>query len=352
MGLAKWWKGPVRHEPDFNNLLRVLRKQKPGRPTTFEFALGKPVHEFVSGAETARWPETMPYRQARVSLHTFRALGYDYFSLHGSEFRFPADPFAKEATRSLNEGAVITDRESFNRYRWQEPEDFDYGILDEIPREMPEGMRMIVFGPNGVLENVIRLMGFDTLCFVLADDPDLARDVFDSVGSRLVRYYRICLQHEAVGAIMGNDDWGFKTQTMLPPGTMRRYVVPWHRQIVAAAHAAGRPAFLHSCGQLTELMDDIIDDIRYDGKHSYEDAIQPVEDAYEAYGRRLAVLGGIDVDFICRSTPEDVYRRSCAMLERAADRGGFALGTGNSVPGYMPLENYLAMIAAAIEKRY
>jgi uroporphyrinogen decarboxylase len=352
MGLAQWWKGPVRQEPDFSNLEKVLRKQKPSRPTIFEFAVGKHVQELVAGPEIAAWPETMPYRSARVALKTFRALGYDYLTLHGSDFHFPADPAAKELTRSLNEGAVITDRASFDRYSWPDPESFDYGVLDVLPREMPEGMKLVAFGPGGVLENVIKLMGFDTLCYVLADDPDLAQQVFDHVGSRLLRHYQLCLQHDAVRAIMGNDDWGFKTQPMLAPETMRRYVVPWHRKIVAAAHDAGRLAFMHSCGQLTELMDDIIDDIRYDGKHSYEDAILPVEETYERYGRRLAVLGGIDVDFICRSTPEDVYRRSKAMLERSADRGGFALGTGNSVPSYVPLENYCALIAAAIETRY
>ena len=61
--------------------------------------------------------------------------------------------------------------------------------------------------------------------------------------------------------------------------------------------------------------------------------------------------GGIDVDFVCRSTPDEIYRRSKAMLERAQDRGGYALGTGNSVPDYVPMENYFAMIRAATEER-
>jgi uroporphyrinogen decarboxylase len=39
------------------------------------------------------------------------------------------------------------------------------------------------------------------------------------------------------------------------------------------------------------------------------------------------------------------------MLERTAGRGGYALGTGNSVPDYVPDENYLAMIRAALDLR-
>ena len=67
--------------------------------------------------------------------------------------------------------------------------------------------------------------------------------------------------------------------------------------------------------------------------------------------RRIAILGGIDVDFVIRSPEEDVYERSCRMLERAADRGAYALGTGNSVPDYVPPEHYFAMTAAAVEQR-
>ena len=38
-----------------------------------------------------------------------------------------------------------------------------------------------------------------------------------------------------------------------------------------------------------------------------------------------------------------------AMLDRSARAGGYALGTGNSVPEYVPDANYFAMISAAIQ---
>jgi uroporphyrinogen decarboxylase len=160
--------------------------------------------------------------------------------------------------------------------------------------------------------------------------------------------YEIGLQHPAVGAAIVNDDWGFATQTMLSPAQMRQYIFPWQRQMVQAIHRAGRPAILHSCGQLEAIMDEVIDDLKFDGKHSYEDKILPVEQAYERWGKRLAILGGIDLDFVCRSAPEAVEARSRAMLERSRGRGSYALGTGNSVPEYVPLENYFAMTRAAL----
>jgi uroporphyrinogen decarboxylase len=57
------------------------------------------------------------------------------------------------------------------------------------------------------------------------------------------------------------------------------------------------------------------------------------------------------VDFVIRSEPDAVYRRSREMLERGAQRGAYALGTGNSVPEYVPDENYAAMAWAAVEHR-
>ena len=331
--------------PDFKNILAVLSKSRPARPTLFEFFLNRPLYERLVG-EVPSCPEGMC--GYITSINGFRNAGYDYATLLIPGFGFPSGERRHAASVSLNEGVVIRDRSSFDTYAWPDPLEADYGLLDRLAPELPEGMKFIVSGPNGVLENVIRLVGYEGLCFMTIDNMALVIDIFEAVGSRIVEYYKSCVSHEAVGAIIGNDDWGFKSQTMLPPEQMRRLVFPWHKQLVNSAHAAGKPAILHSCGYLAEVMDDVIDDMKYDGKHSYEDTIQPVEDAYDQYHDRIAILGGIDLDFICRSTPEAIYERSLQMLKH--DKA-YALGTGNSVPEYVPDENYFAMIQAALELR-
>jgi uroporphyrinogen decarboxylase len=154
-----------------------------------------------------------------------------------------------------------------------------------------------------------------------------------------------------VGACIANDDWGFRTGTFISPKDLRRFVFPWYRRIVEIIHAAGKPVFLHSCGRFDKIMDDIIDDMKFDGRHSYEDNIMPVETAYEQYHDRIAILGGIDMDFLCQAQPEQVYQRAKAMLERVAGRGGYALGSGNSIPAYVPDQNYFAMIRAGLDMR-
>ena len=342
----QWWKGPVKAEPNFENILKVFRKEKPDRPTLFEFYLNQPLYRRLSGMSEGAHSDDVA-----MVVKAFRNAGYDYAMVFGSNFDFPVGVRHQQSSVSLNEGAVITGRASFEAYPWPDPERADFSLLDQAADALVPGMKLISQGPYGVLENVIRLMGFDVLCYSLEDDPELVQLIFDAVGSRLVRYYQILVKHDGVGALMSNDDWGFKTQPMLSPVNMRKYVVPWHKKIAAVGHGAGKPVVLHSCGNLATLMDDIIDDIGYDGKHSFEDGIQPVEEAYEQYGHRIAILGGLDVDFLVRSEPEAVYRRAKAMLERSAQQGGYALGTGNSVPEYVPQENYFAMIAAATEGR-
>jgi uroporphyrinogen decarboxylase len=328
---------------DFRRIEKILRREPADRPVLFEFFLNGDLYAHLAGE---RPDPADPRSAARIAVRGFAAAGYDYATINCG-LAFPHRDIHHESTRSLNDGAMITDRASFDAYPWPDVDACDYSLIDRLAPALDPGMKFIGYGPGGVLENVIQLTGYDNLCFMLADDPGLVEDVFAAVGSRLVRHYEILRQFRTVGALISNDDWGFKTQTMLSPEDMRRHVFPWHRRIVEAIHAAGLPAILHSCGNLRDVMDDIVDDMGYDAKHSYEDNIQPVEEAYEEYGARIAILGGIDLDFICRSTPAEIDARSRAMLARTAVRGGYALGSGNSIPGYVPVENYLAMIRAA-----
>jgi len=330
-------------KPDYTQILKVLNKQVPDRPTLFEFFLNGPLHEAITGLPHGEWG-SMEY--TLTAMKAFEKAGYDYITAESSGFHFPTADKDQLSTRSLNDGATITDWESYKNYKWLEPEDFDTSRLDEYAKHLPDGMKIMVMGPCGVLENVIAIVGYDNLCIMLYDEPELVQQIFDDVGSRLLRYYQQCVGHPAVCALISNDDWGFKTQPMLSPADMRKYVFPWHRKIVATGHAHGKPVILHSCGMLEDLMDDIIDDLKYDAKHSYEDTILPIEESYEKYKGRIALLGGLDVGFVCTATPEEITARGKAMLERAAKDGGYALGTGNSIPWYMPHENYFAMIDA------
>ena len=196
----------------------------------------------------------------------------------------------------------------------------------------------------------MELVGFENLAYLTIDDPPLLDDIFQAVGERLVRYYEICARFPSVGALIINDDWGFKTGTILSPDDLRRYVFPWHRRMVEACHRENKYAILHSCGNVKSIFEDIIA-LGYDAKHSFEDNIWPVESAYNQYHDRIAFLGGIDIDFLCREPPSKIRERADKLLEMADRLGGYALGSGNSIPEYVPTESYIAMVRAVLDRR-
>ncbi|MBI4978331.1 MAG: hypothetical protein HZC28_12680 [Spirochaetes bacterium] len=335
-----------KRQADFSNLVKVLKKERPSRPTLFEFILNGPVLEHFAGEKHPAGGDLEAVMKFRIK--AFNAVGYDFTSTHGSLFAFPKKAVEHKASMTLESQKVISNRADFEKYPWPDPDAFDYSALGKMKQHLPDGMKLFVFSPGGLLENVMALVGYEGLCYMMTDDPALVQDLFDAVGSRFVRYYEQVLQYDTVGACMFNDDWGFKTQTMLSTEDMQKYVVPWHKRVVETIHKHNRLAVLHSCGNLKHVMDDIIDTIGYDGKHSYEDAIQPVEDAYDTYKGRIAIMGGMDVDFLCRASKKEIQQRTELMLARSASSGGYAVGAGNSFTHYVPIENYMAMVDVAM----
>ncbi len=281
----------------------------------------------------------------------FAAAGYDFATLPIwalDMLSFPKPARDTQRSVGMAHGGVITDRQSLEAYAWPDAENGGYEALDLAATFLAPGQKIIISGPGGVLENVADLAGYEDLVLLIEDDPAAAKALFDNVGSRLLRFYEKVVGHPAVGAVIVNDDWGFKTQPFFPLETMREYVFPWQIEIVERIHGAGKPAILHSCGNLEPLWDDILDRIRIDAKHSFEDTILPVEAAYERFCGRMAILGGLDVNFLCCSTPGEIDNRCRSMLDRSASSGGYALGSGNSIPYYVPHENYLAMLHAGL----
>jgi uroporphyrinogen decarboxylase len=178
----------------------------------------------------------------------------------------------------------------------------------------------------------------------LQDDPALVRAVAEKVGATLLSLYTTTADMPNVGAQWIGDDMGFKTATMVSPADLRRLVFPWLKKLAGIAHEKSMPFLLHSCGNLSAVMDELISDVGIDAKHSFEDAVQPVGEAKRLYGDRIAVLGGADMDFLCRSGVEEVRAYTRRLIDECAPGGGWALGTGNSVANYVPLSNYLAML--------
>ena len=333
-------------KPDFDNFLNVLKRDPNAKPALFEMFMNVPLYEKLAGRQ---WKGGTALDYLKLVVDAFANAGYDYATTHACDLAFPTNERAVASSYSANDGTIIGDRVSFDHYNWPDPELCDYSALEDIKGYLPDGMKLMVMGPGGVLETVMALVGYDNLCYMLYEDPVLLADIFEAIGSRFVRYYEKSAGFDSVGVLMSNDDWGFNTQTFLSLEDMRKYVFPWHKKIVEAGHKAGKPVLLHSCGYMGEVMEDIIG-LGYDGKHSYETNIIPVEESYRRWGERITILGGIDLDFIVRATEEEIRCKSREILDLTKGTGGYMLGSGNSIPDYVPDSHYFTMIQTLTER--
>jgi len=345
-------------KPDFERLKKVLLRQgEPDKVPFYELFADTEIMEAVTGEPMVKYAQTNT-REARekylkAQIKFYYELGYDYVYL-GSPIGFELTKnISTEDTAELSRSqrgwvdehhGIIENWQDLEKYRWPDVSQASWIDAEFMAKNIPDGMKIIFCGPGGVLENVTFLTGFENLSLMLADDPELVKTISEKVGSTLCKIFESAANIKNLGALEVGDDMGFKTSTMISPKAMREYIFPWEKKIVEVAHKNNFPFILHACGQLKGIMDDLIDDVKIDAKHSYEDIITPVAEAKKIYGKRIAILGGVDMDYLCRHTEEEVRKYTRNILEVCAPGGGYALGTGNTVANYVPVKNYLAML--------
>jgi len=344
--------------PDWPGLVdNILRRGTPERVFLAELFMDEEVKDAIgarfdllSGVD----PRDPSYRSA-LHVAVQRFCGYDYVSvgLVGVEpewLRGVADDTA-HLTRTGGRSYVdehqgpIRNWQDFERFPWPELSSAATASLEWYSENVPEDMCLVGWGGFGNLAEWLSFaFGYESLCLALHDDRNLVRAVADRILQWSRAALEVVLGFDRVKMIWASDDMGFKTQTLLSPPDMRELVLAGHKELAAMSHAAGRPYLLHTCGNVAEIIDDLVDNVHIDGKHSFEDTIEDVREAKLSYGRRVALLGGIDVDFLCRADESAIRKRVRDTLDTCLAGGGYCLGSGNSVANYIPIANYLAMV--------
>lgn len=342
------------HEANFDELRRVLLRQgEIGRVPMMEMLVDREFLAALMGVDAVSTPldKIEEERWTRMQVEMWTKLGADAISMRPI-YNLPFGRERADDTAGFNRGqrewatleaGLIKSWEDFERYPWPDPSTYDYSQIELAGKIMPPGMK--VFGYiRGVLEPTMWTMSYEAFAMSLFDDPDLVKAVSDKIAEIHVPMARALLDMDWVGGLWGSDDMGFRGGTLASPAHLRQYVLPHHKRLAQMSHDAGKLYLLHSCGNLEAIMDDLIDDVKIDARHSYEDAIMPVEVYKQKYGHRVAVLGGIDIDVLARR-PEDYVRQYVrSKLDACMPGGGYVLGSGNSVANYIPVANFLAMI--------
>jgi len=337
-----------RRERDFGEFLKVLTRR--GRPRYLPF------YEHLASPEFIAWRTGKPFDRIPLGapgywetyVEFWMGLGFDCIPMEITlRCPMPEGYGALEAI-SGDRFVVIRSLEDFERYPWPDPSSpMDFSHFETVGRLLPDGVKIVAGVEKGPYEWVSQMLGIEGLSYALRDCPELVEGMFRKFAALHVASVRRLAAMDEVGAIRQGDDLGFKTSTFLSPDQLRRYVFPIYKDMAAEAHTRGKPFILHSCGNLREVYDDIIA-CGVDAKHSFEDAIMPVSEFKKVYGERITPPGGLDVDVICRSTEDELRGYVRKMVEACYADGYWALGTGNSLTDYMPVENYLVVLDEAL----
>jgi len=290
----------------------------------------------------------------RAKIAMMRFLGYDTVRCQPAGWDYPRTNLEAEDTAALAKGGgkrswvdegfgIIRTMDDFEKYPWPDPDRLDWREMEWYEKHLPDDMA--VYGLTAhQLEELVWLMGYEGLCMAMFDQPALVDAMAGRIRSLETEFTRRLVQFDCVRFVWGSDDMGYKTGTMVQPDFIREKVLPCHIECARIAHDAGRLYLLHACGNLDEIMDDLIDGVKVDAKHSFEDVIRPMPETKRLWGERIGLIGGVDVDFLCRADEDAIRARVRETLAACLPGGGYVLGTGNSVANYIPVDHYLLML--------
>jgi len=359
--MNRFSKRTTKREPNFNVLRAVLMNERPDYLPFYEVLIDREVMEAIlerpfpvvsrgifpleKKVSIDDWHQYMDW-----SIEFYYRMGYDYVPSGAGiplkkQFSLTSGLGRKKSLQKRawqeEHGGIIQNWKDFEQFNWPTILEVNFSGLEYTASKLPHGMRIIA-GTSGIFENVSFLPGVETLCYMLYDEPDLVEALFSKIGSLFTQVFRALADIDEVGALCLADDLGHYGGTFLPPNILRKHVFPWYVQIASIAKEADKPFILHSCGNIKEVMPDLIN-TGINAKHSFEDKIQPIWEAKQEYGERIALLGGIDMNILASASEEKTRRHVRFVLERCAGQG-YALGSGNSVADYVKVENYLAML--------
>jgi len=342
-------------QPDYTNLLAVLNNQRPDRIPLYEHHIDVPfISKVLDRKIELQGNKSNDYEEYYRQITSFwKDMTYDGFDYEAAICDIIPDHGAIMGGRP---GPIQT-RDDFNKYPFDDiPRIFwDSYIphLEAIRKVMPAGMKAFGGCGYGIFETSQDLVGYEYLCVMQYMDPDLFRDLFLKIGDLYEELWTEMMKKYGdlfVFCRMG-DDLGFKTATLLEPDTIRKHILPQHKRVIDIVHKGGKKFLLHSCGNIFDIMNDIIAQ-GIDAKHSNEDEIAPYEKWIDLYGNRIGLFGGIDVNILCQQSYEDVFK---IVLEKGGKyrnmANGYGIGSGNSIAEYVSVDGFMGMIDAVNELR-
>lgn len=341
--------------PDYTQIEAVLFNRRPERLPLYEHHIDAPFIEKAAGKTLAiEGSSALDFENYYHQIISFwKEMTYDAFDYEAAV----CDLYPGHGAITGGMLGPIQTREDFNKFPFDEIPGIFWETytphLEAIRKVLPPGMKAFGGCGYGIFESSEDLVGYENLAVLQYTDPQLFADLYKKIGDLYVELWtEMCKRYRDIFVFfrMG-DDLGFKTSTLLEPDTIRQHILPQYKRVIDVVHRSGKKFLLHSCGNIFDVMEDIIH-TGIDAKHSNEDEIAPFEDWITKYNKRIGLFGGIDVNTLCLNSYDEVYKE---VLEKGLKyrniSRGYGLGSGNSIAEYVPVEGFMAMVDAAKEIR-
>jgi len=201
-----------------------------------------------------------------------------------------------------------------------------------------------------VFECIHPVCGHENMLIGMALDPDWVRDMCN-VYAELILQIQQTLFAEAgpPDGVFFFEDMGFKYKPFMSPAMYHDIVQPAHQRTFDYAHSLGLPVIVHSCGFIEPLVGGLIE--------AGMDCLQAMEvkagmdlvSLKQAYGDRIAFMGGMDVRPLVANDRRAVEAELASKLPAAMAGGGYCLHSDHSIPDQVEYETYRFFVERGLE---
>lgn len=185
------------------------------------------------------------------------------------------------------------------------------------------GDKFLLGSGISIYERVHFIRGLENTWADIYEAPDKLRELLDI----LVDMNLVAIERYAAAGVDGFifcDDWGLQKRLMISPAKWREIWKPCYARIYAAAHEAGLLTFLHSCGYIVDILDDLIE-IGLDAIHMDQQENMGLELLGQRFGGRLTFFAPVDIQNTMVNGSLDDIRAYCRKMVKhlARPQGGF-----------------------------
>lgn len=189
------------------------------------------------------------------------------------------------------------------------------------------------------------MRGHEALLMDFLEHPRFVAELFDLLADFEIAQLDEALKFD-IDAVWWGDDWGQQRGLQMGRPLWDEFIRPRIARMYAAAHEAGLFVMNHSCGDVDELFDDLIE-IGLDCTNPFQPEVMDVDALLPRYRGRLAFYGGLSTQRTLPHGSVDEVRAESGHLIELGAAGSYVFASSNVVASDVPLENILAIIEVA-----